>query len=120
MNTMTLTNPTDDELNAAFAEKVVKPNPIGKMWGDEYIRPDFINSFDALLPWLEMKEVVEVIYNHNPYIGTKGYSVQVSDAFTEDNKEPAGRSGWVNCRSLPRAACIALLRAHGVVVEVTK
>lgn len=154
-----LTNPTDDELNAAFAENVagyvlyrhaMEPpmsslevpekwcyrdrhgtlylgepyrlhpaafDEIGLRWGYMWARPAFTRSMDAVLPWLEKKEVFEVIYNNNPHSGDVGYAVQVADSFTEDNKEPKGRSGWVQNNFLPRACVIALLCAHGVEVE---
>jgi len=119
---------TDADLNALFAEKVAgwkrlpeNTCPCGENCGSwelpdasiQYL-DDFTSSMDAVLPYLEKKEVVEVIYNDNPYTGSKGYSVQVADSFTEDLKEPSGQSGWVKDPSLPRACVLALLRAKGV------
>lgn len=122
----------DADLNSLFAEKVagwvpyIAPKNKGSLllpykWFDGSGHPqvaiaNFTASMDAVLPWLEKKEVVEVIYNDNPYTGSKGYSVQVADSFTEDLKEPSGRSGWVKDPSLPRACVLALLRAAGVAV----
>lgn len=124
---------SDAELSGMFAVKVAGWTRKGKVagdvftydkWHDEHgdcfdfdgglIVPTFATSSDAVLPWLEKKEIYEVIYNNNPYTGSKGVSIQVSDAFTEDLKEPRGRSQWVNAPTFARAACIALLAAKGI------
>ena len=132
---MKLTNPTDAQLNEAFAVHVAgwtwnefKPSGFGPViqgyWNgaDGYYvcnKANFVNSADAVLPWLEKKQVWEAIFNNNPYTGSVGTSVLVADSFTEDLKEPSGRSGWVSAKTFAKAAVIALLRAHGVEIEFT-
>jgi len=110
---------TDAELSEAFALEVAgwTKDSDGDWWSaGGFVRdfsgnPMFATSADAVLPWLEKKEVVEVIYNNNPNSCAAGFSVKVSDAFTEDLKEPKGRSGWVMAATFARAACIALIKA---------
>ena len=118
---MKLINPTDDELNAAFAEKVAGwklnfagPSAFGTnlnpYWEDEKGRaqfdgPWFVYSADAVLPWLE---------KHGPSIERLGFTgvwtIRLNDSQL---------LGEAADKSFPRAAVIALLRAHGVEVEVT-
>lgn len=128
---ITLTNPTDDELNGAVAEYVAGltisfgcivswrqlPNGEPEEVQDGPI-PNYATSADAVLPLLEKYQVWQSIWNDNPYNGSRGCSVLVSNAFTEDLDEPKDRSGWCRADSFPRAACIALLRANGVEVIV--
>lgn len=121
---MKLTNPTDAELNAAFAEKVAGyfSNPIFKpqhSWcrksptGDIIVLnglgalPDFTTSADAVLPWLEK----ELLWNTQGVPG-KRYITQVMI-------EGPPPMGYVEGRdkSFSKSAVIALLRAHGVEVE---
>lgn len=111
---MKLTNPTDEQLNAVFAEKVagMRFDP-DEGWrckdGFSTTAPDyndFTRSADAVLPWLDRvgwtcdnsyDEVVRIW-------GHRGRS----EHFIHTDK------------SFPRAAVIALLRARGVEVEFTK
>jgi hypothetical protein len=124
--TLTLTNPTDDQLNAAFAEKVAgwtlrdeywmtSPKRFaGRSWlcGNKWMcgeseLPPFTTSADAVLPWLEKwNESWEVSYYNNVW------NIAIED------RKGGMIYGWVKDKSFPRAAVIALLRAHGVVVEV--
>lgn len=61
---MKLTNPTDDELNAAFAEKVAGWDhfPAGY--------PRWTHSADAVLPWLEKAGGFHISWNSK-----QGYEV---------------------------------------------
>lgn len=122
---MKLTNPTDEQLNKAFAEKVAGWSPAitdksccydgdGNhcYWSDV---PPFTQSADAVLPWLE-KFDTEINYpcwrdiKGKPNHRVKFWHVSITnpDGSSERN---------ANAQSFPRAAAIALLRAHGVEVE---
>lgn len=120
---MKLINPTDDELNAAFAEKVAGWKRGKRIGMDVWIlpsgfwdfRPDqFTRSADAVLPWLEkMPFRIEI----GKGIGLQcGVVICGYGPFTK-----WGEGGWFRGIDpiVPRAACIALLRAHGVEVEFT-
>jgi hypothetical protein len=138
---MKLTNPTNEELNAAFAEYVA-----GWMWRPERGGAWFLKSKDddpykwaritdatgadigisglrfateanAILPWLEYGREV-------------GQRVTMEMGFTRwhiriHRKNPDGlyplidESPWGDAETFPRAACIALLRANGVIVHFT-
>lgn len=131
---MKLTNPTDDELNRAFAEYVAgwvrvpqestegciawtnpnNPYAQNRVWfdGRQYSChgahdgwPSFCTSADAVLPWLEKEGCALNVYSHPG----KGYYTIVLCAPTGDIKS----SG----KTFARSAVIALLRAHGVEVE---
>ena len=124
---MKLTNPTDAELDAAFAEHVA-----GWMWRPErggawFLKSEyedpyswvrimdakgadigisglrFTQSADAVLPYLEKKEesgsVIDAIR-----VGGK-WSIIIHAEYSAEDE------------SLPRACVIALLRAHGIQVE---
>lgn len=122
---MKLIDPTDDELNAAFAEKVAGWKrldcclwDVGYDIGNPWCRKrsdgvwisnhaKWTRSADAVLPWLE-KRGYSIIYRGGMY------DVRVYD---DDGDNEAGRA-YENC--LPRAAVIALLRAHGIEVEFIK
>lgn len=119
---MKLVNPTDDQLNAAFAQHVAGWFPIepkhskgSLMMVDEWWdakgypvgAPRFVTSVDAVTPWLEKAGRWSAIR------GADGlYEINLDDI-------PMPETGvyWAIDASLPRAAVIALLRAHGVEVE---
>jgi len=126
---MKLINPTDRELNEAFAEHVALLEPIsGRMgfwrkknvhcscYGGEYNINFYVTSVDAVLPWLNQwitdKNGTISIYNDI----VQGYwAVRVS---SYPNQEGLFQfDGRDKC--LSRAAVIALLRAHKVEVEFT-
>jgi hypothetical protein len=126
-----LVNPTDDQLNAAFAEKVAGyfSNPVFKpqhSWcrksptGEIVVLdglgalPPFTRSMDAVLPWLEQCLSARC----ENLIG--GWNVKICYRGELTPSNPLGHcySEAMN-RVLPRAAVIALLRAHGVEVELT-
>jgi len=106
---MKLTKPTDAQLNAAFAEKVCgwRRLPMDQIvfevpaTGACGTPPDFVNSADAVLPWL-MKYHWEV-FN---YVGENRIAVYLEEQWDGEAK------------TFPKAAVIALLRAHGVEVEL--
>jgi hypothetical protein len=118
---MKIINPTDDHLNAAFAEKVAgwfRCERMGKqvlydpegghvLIGDTHCMPKFTESMDAVLPWLEKFNG----HTNGPEINFQSgqWEVILNGCTTRDR---------ATCASLPRAAVIALLRAHGVEVEV--
>lgn len=121
---MKLIDPTDDQLNVAFAEYVCgwirrdmgkigthkKPDAFhsARGWECNEINPtQFTTSSDAVLPWLE-KCYCQIGFGPAWRVTIEG-----------------GRTNKINAAthlddSLPRAAAIALLRAHGVEVEFTK
>lgn len=125
---MKLIRPTDDELNAAFAEKVcnwskgddgygyetvynerVAPyKTVGPVW-----RFNFARSADAVLPWLEK------CYMETDWLGgpVRHYTDAGGGACWRV-RLPGKFDGEVEDNSLPRACVIALLRAHGVEVEL--
>ena len=137
---MTLTNPTDDELNAAFAEKVAGwthvhvgemesadiesrsvfcyDGLIGETGGKMMPVPQFTHSADAVLPWLEKCAWFQ---HTGVFSGANGRSIDncreghtIELSLTLDSMNRGAHA-----ETLPRAAVIALLRAHGVVVEFT-
>lgn len=114
---MKLVNPTDEELNAAFAEHVAEaflPNDglfgFAGPWKFKGSRevlqgfdaiPRYTQSTDAVLPWLEKCPYWAVDGGPNkPWMVLAGAGEAEADTF-------------------PRAAVIALLRANGVQVEFT-
>jgi len=125
---MKLVNPTDDELNAAFAVSVCGRTHVPALtdpenphygyrehWekaGEElWFRdnqdrgtqmPNFVASADAVLPWLE-KSVTAV--RRSLETGKQWEVMAWGDDMVTQY--------WFD-DSLPRAAVIALLRAHGV------
>jgi hypothetical protein len=128
---MKLINPTDDELNAAFAEKVAgwKLNAAGPSafgtnlnpyWEDEKGRsqfdgPWFAYSADAVLPWLE--KLGSSWHCSHVKEEARGDYFEFYLGYIKDGKYPVF---VVHESSFPRAAVIALLRAHGVEIEFTK
>lgn len=122
---MKLTNPTNDELNVAFAEHVAC-RPISCETGEAMMQmpctslgfeafsaiPPFSTSMDAILPHLEKwmienpKSTVDLCLPS----GTKRVTLFHGKT----------RSAWsADSHSFPRSAVITLLRAHGVEVEFT-
>jgi hypothetical protein len=115
---MKLVNPTDDQLNAAFAEKVagwLRAERMGKevlydpegghvLIGDTRCMPSFTTSADAVLPWLAKTGRWQCDYGRPHALGYRIYFPQNSD-------------GEAASESFARTAVIALLRAHGVEVE---
>lgn len=126
---MKLLNPTDADLNAAFARKVMgrklSPEHEGFMSGPDermggqvfeswHAIPRFTTSADAVLPWLEKREDVEI---HR--VQSDGWQVSIMEVKRTPASEETGviAEAWED--TLPKAATIALLRAHGVEVEFT-
>lgn len=118
---MKLLNPSDAELNAAFAIRVAEwTAPChGFTWKNEHGRfqpdgPPFTTSADAVLPWLEKREDVEI---HR--VQSDGWQVSIMEVKRTPESEETGviAEAWED--TLPKAATIALLRAHGVEVEFT-
>lgn len=118
---MKLTNPTDDELNAAFADIVYgrRCEKCGK-FHDKYnegVNEDslkFTDSADAVLPWLEKREL-QWSAGHRMY--AKDFFCSIQTKITQDGWDEERASATDS--SFPRACVIALLRAHGVEVEFT-
>jgi len=113
-----LVNPTDDQLNAAFAEKVagwkrltVKDPSKDPEWetggygghGYAFRVPRFTTSADAVLPYIKTHNEKEK-WATEIFVGAGKVSVYFKSANAEAD-------------TLPKAAVIALLRAHGV--EIT-
>jgi hypothetical protein len=115
---MTLHSPTDDQLNAAFAEKVAGwnfiPDGNGVKW---FVPPDlppaanlrvnrpiprFTQSMDVVLPWLEKGDANCACYE---FEGVRTWNTSIRNTGADDV-------------SLPRACVIALLRANGVEVNL--
>jgi hypothetical protein len=105
-----LANPTDSQINAAVAEYVAGWTNDGTHWGwhkgPDIKRAcdldDYATSADAVLPLLENGLSVSCVFG--------GFSFQ----WTVSVSNRIGKAD-----ALARAACIALLRAHGVEVEFT-
>ena len=117
---MKLTNPTNEQINAAVAEYVAGWKKIPEATniafevpetGARGTPPDFATSADALLPLLE-KLIRFDVYATGNASASQGCRVYVWD---HDDNEHRGVA-----QALPLAACIALLRAHGVEVEFTE
>lgn len=119
---MKLINPTDHELDIAFAEKVAGWYVTRKIASLDKIcfpskkaffeqplcgtcpLPHFTQSADIVLPWLERQEIwISQKTKHNHY------TVTVENGWCGQDKT-----------SFARAAVIALLRAHGMEIEFTK
>lgn len=117
---------TDQELNKLFAVKVAgwKPTrgPNAKSaWFNFSLRgpgrtrfrnrlPDYVNSADAVLPWLEKCFLYEVqgglIGQH--YVGISSEQAHYSNDLAENTRE-----FQATAPTFPRAAVLALLKAHG-------
>lgn len=130
---MKLIDPSDEELNSAFAEKIAgwvitERRTDGAMYGHPNsapsydvaecppgLIPNFARSADAVLPHLEkMGEWSQYYHKGSPE--SERWSVGV------DRIIPHG-SGWAGqakASTFARATTIALLRAHGTEVEFTK
>ncbi len=124
----TLTNPTEDEINAAVAEYVAgwKCEMINGAWSGDpdssapvwtspsgqvstaYFIPAFTRSADAVLPLLEKW----------PGEWTKTGRMWIELSTYNDEDGPGTVEATAD--TFPLAACIALLRANGITVEFTK
>lgn len=120
---MKLINPTDRALDRAFAievagwrthptesKKCFDQTSLSCYWSDV---PEFTQSTDAVLPWLQKCAQVS-IYMLGPVwrvsIDMKGTGIGAWWLYTGCDHHD---------KSLPRAACIALLRSKGISVEFT-
>lgn len=113
-----LTNPTDDELNEAFAWRVAgwREGELGdcRVWFDKtnaYVcdisdAPNFTRSMDAVLPYLEKLPIWDITWDGKR--ATCGVSLDAYTFYYEATAETPAK-----------ATVIALLRAHGVEVEFT-
>jgi hypothetical protein len=109
---MRLINPTDRELNLAFAREIceftdetmaILDSP--QMMSGRSTDLDFTTSADGVLPYLDKCDEVEIKTMPHGL-----WSVIV-------RKQPGGM-GYQNFGdSVPRVAVLALLRAHGVEIE---
>ena len=126
---MKLTNPTDDELNRAFAEKVA-----GYYVKEEFPGTDFpFTAWQGDRPlshhrWASAKGPLEHINSFIesancvlPFLYKRHWEVQQTSSASRPIRvvldELHGPYGESN--TFPRAAVIALLRANGVQVEFT-
>lgn len=127
---MTLTNPTDTELSAAVAEHVAgwtrvlsrpglwtPPPSKNLMERGRYLTeiPPYATSADAVLPLLKKYDFT-VAHLKGPPWEAIGFEVCIH---RDDGQALVNNEGH-DFISFPRAACIALLRAHGHEVEFTK
>lgn len=141
---MKLTNPTDDELGAAFITEVCggrivdkepamearepvltgrwldgklyvaswsRAAPNVKMWHD-WDKARFTRSFDAVLPWMHCQWSCNI--THQWTVLFVGWTVRLMTP-----KDVNKQLTMAQDESLPRAAVIALLRAHGVEIIFT-
>lgn len=116
----TLTNPTDEQLNHAFAVNVCGMTPNAEDLFEypfliDFNRnvhigqaPKFTTSADAVLPWL-LKTFVVFSYHTDRPDGRFQFC-----ADTVRDGRLISTSG-----DFPRAAVLALLEAHGITVEFT-
>lgn len=102
---MKLTNPTDQELDAAFAEHVAgwRERQTFDMW------PAFTRSMDAVLPYLAECDSWNMEYDQGE-----------GRELTVDVWRPMHGRFVGDGTSLPRAVVIAILSAHGITVEFTE
>jgi len=116
---MKLTDPTEDQINAAVAEHVAGYSFYGlaKMWIEDANQPAgfspiprFTRSADAVLPLLEKDGECEI---SSPDPATPHWTVKYSSYHN-------GCGFYGEGKTFPLAACIALLRAKGIQVEFTK
>ena len=112
---MKLTNPTDEALNMAFAIDVAKCGPDHK----QYEGADYCNSAGAVLPWLEDCKGASCNFDA-VYCNPGEWSVDCTNVESECDYPEWRTRNSARDTSFPRAAVIALLRAHGVEVEFTK
>ncbi len=122
---MKLVNPTDDQLNTAFAEKVAgyfsnpafKPqhswcrkSPTGEIVVLDGLGalPPFTRSMDAVLPWLEKCAAWRRDADGEVFV------------YRHSAAGSASAGGKKETMCFPCSCVIALLRAHGVEVEFTK
>lgn len=108
-------NPTDEELNVAFAINVCGwhlGDGEGEFTGYWYtangtvaqlgrIPPRFTQSADLVLPWVEKHGMADITYGQG-----------VWSIITRNNSQ-------ADCKTLARAVVIALLRAHRIEIEFT-
>lgn len=120
---MKLLNPSDDQLNACFAEKVAGWINQGRAKGvpalsNRWVLPDrslveaplqFTNSADAVYPFLPRDKFGDFFTIDG---GFMGYRVCIRGETGHIKFEGQSESG-------PKAIVLALLRAHGVEVEFT-
>lgn len=117
---MKLTNPTDDELNAAFAEHVAAMSKADVEYHTApwSMKPRFTHSANAVLPWLEKEGWSWERSSYAPEITGEAVHFEVRVSGPNENQ-----SGYCRCVFSPdqfaRAAVVALLRAYGVEVEFT-
>lgn len=112
---MTLTDPTDIELNRAFAVNVLgwksacvdqNGNERGTQYQGENI--NWVGSADAVLPWLEKRRWIKGDIDRD----------QDGSLYVE-----TGGGVWDGCDEpfpFAKQAVVALLRSRGVKVEFTK
>lgn len=130
MAKLTLTNPSEDELNVAFSTEIagwrdvrfeededvdiesrtIYPWKGMAGWppdgGKRRLIPRWTECADAVLPWL---------YKHHWEVNQTSSASHPIRVVLDDMHGPRGESG-----TFPRAATIALLRAHGVEITFTK
>lgn len=132
---MKLTNPTDDQLDAAFAIEIVGYKMLRQeMFGTHFVPrwcppgtpdavnmlaldtkpPGFTRSFDAVLPWLEKHEWWEICQDRTI---EKTHSPYWCSIFYDKGEEYDSHQGSAD--TAPLAAVIALLRADGHEIEFT-
>ena len=120
---MKLIDPTDDALNAAFAEHVAGfsfPTAPSDGRCDEWRGANYRGSADVILPWLEkyrdraagssMATICADYASQAPF-----WTVIVGPAIKDQGDLFRG-----DHESLAKAAVIALLRAHNIEIEFTK
>lgn len=135
---MKLTNPTDDQLDAAFAEKVAGWKMLRQeLFGTHYIPrwcppnmpdavnmlaldtkpPPFTRSMDAVLPWLEKMPSFEIVALAYSVVGER-YECRVWPTLSQSS---GANNVFLGRADIPStAAVIALLRANGVEVEFSE
>ncbi len=107
---MKLVNPTETELNDAFADRIVGVGPEHP----QFDWHDYCKDASAVLPWMEMHKDVEI---HR--VNDDGWQVSIMNVRRFDGGTETGviAEAWED--TFPRACVIALLRSKGVSVEFT-
>lgn len=140
MAKLTLTNPTDDELNVAFAVEIagwrdvryeededvdidsrtIYPWKGMAGWppdgGKRRLIPCFTTFADAVLPWLE-KTQWAIYPRFFPGWGKKGWDIRI---YEHDESAPLMGESAEEGFGFAKAAVVALLRAHNVEVTFTE
>lgn len=123
MNTtkLKLTNPTDDELNAAVATHVCGYAGVdGGMMRlpDTRMRGNVFESWKRVPPYATSADAVLPLLDSPKYIAWWEARLKLNGTHQVRCHQSEVDSFLAESATFPRAACIALLRANGIEVEI--